>query len=534
MSATVPGADDGVLRGAEQAGQQFLLTAATAFKQDDRSGDPLVTTAFALGWHMAELYRPTVRSRSGAQDDLPGFGELTATDQSGFDCALVTVGLTKLTPAITDAGLTVPAVDDVTTALTPGTRRSARSLAIRALHVNLLTTLTAADFRLGKAYGLGRALADTCMKPSDQASLQYELGHYRIETLRAWLEDLESALPAHAGESVSDSLAEWSKWAASPAAGGQADAGAQPGAGAEADAGAQADAGAPSALWTQATAGTPVGASGQAGADGQPVADAQPAAGAQTAADLRRLRDQGRLWRSLLSGEKAATDMLSMDDYVQAGGTMLRRSRKLVWEFLTHHLVLVGAVLVLFFGGIALMLADQSGTASIVAGASGVLASFGLSWKGIGGSLGRAFGKLEQPLWEASLDDSITAAITLVPGVGTGANFRDQEPPESTHQPAARGSSRSPAGKATAASVETQPAAAAADTAPDPTATDAPTEVMPVGSTPAGAAPDDSPAPAGPDAPAAPAASDASAPPAGAPPPAPPKPRRRRTADGGR
>lgn len=53
--------------------------------------------------------------------------------------------------------------------------------------------------------------------------------------------------------------------------------------------------------------------------------------------------------------------------------------------------------------------------AAVAAGAGAVLASLGLSWRGVGKSLGGLAGKLERPLWGAELDVAITQAITLLP-----------------------------------------------------------------------------------------------------------------------
>jgi hypothetical protein len=69
--------------------------------------------------------------------------------------------------------------------------------------------------------------------------------------------------------------------------------------------------------------------------------------------------------------------------------------------------------LVLFLGGVALIVAnDKDG--SVIAGIGGILASLGLTWKGVGGALGDLAGKLEKPLWGAELDAGIADAITLI------------------------------------------------------------------------------------------------------------------------
>jgi hypothetical protein len=58
--------------------------------------------------------------------------------------------------------------------------------AILDLHIALLVDLTAADYRLGKAYGLGRALADTgaSLRGEDEARRQ-TLAH-ALEPHRGW------------------------------------------------------------------------------------------------------------------------------------------------------------------------------------------------------------------------------------------------------------------------------------------------------------------------------------------------------------
>lgn len=53
---------------------------------------------------------------------------------------------------------------------------------------------------------------------------------------------------------------------------------------------------------------------------------------------------------------------------------------------------------------------------ALSAGLGGVLASLGLTWKGVGMSLGKTAGNLERLVWGASLDTQIAAAITELPG----------------------------------------------------------------------------------------------------------------------
>ena len=79
----------------------------------------------------------------------------------------VQAGITKLAGRIIKAGLELPDAEQFGDSLTEASDPVARQQTIRGFHVRLLATLTAADFRLGKAYGLGRALADTTRDPPD-------------------------------------------------------------------------------------------------------------------------------------------------------------------------------------------------------------------------------------------------------------------------------------------------------------------------------------------------------------------------------
>jgi hypothetical protein len=71
-------------------------------------------------------------------------------------------------------------------------------------------------------------------------------------------------------------------------------------------------------------------------------------------------------------------------------------------------------IVVLFVGGIALLLITPKHPGGTAAGLSAVLAALGLTWKGIGGTLGVLAGRLEAPLWGAELDGAVTDAVTLV------------------------------------------------------------------------------------------------------------------------
>ncbi len=345
---------------------ESLVTASKA--APPATADPNVALAFSLGWQMAELYRsgdgprPAARtSESDEQqpDDLPGLSSLDDPKRAEILIDQVQAALARLAAPLAGAGF---AAIDLSGLRTPGTLPPPD--AVLAVHVEILGHLTAADFRLGKAYGLGRALADTCRKPTDDASLRRQLDRYRVANLLGWLDDLNSAFPPHAGHAVAASLRVWSEWAAG---------------------------------------------------------DRQPPLAEQDA--LKLLRRQGELWRALLSGEKRGADMLDIDAWLDVADGFLHRLREAGFGALRRMWRLLALIVALFALGVVLMVVvDSSG--SIVAGAAALLSSVGLTWRGIGGSLGQLAGKLEQPLFGSATDDAVAASITLLPKDATSASAK--------------------------------------------------------------------------------------------------------------
>jgi hypothetical protein len=126
------------------------------------------------------------------------------------------------------------------------------------------------------------------------------------------------------------------------------------------------------------------------------------------------------LWRTLLAGEKKGTEMLEPQNYLDAAERLGQKLREMGFTVLKRFPALVAAIVVLFVGGILLLIVGSSAGTTAVAGISAVLAAFGLSWKAVGGALGKLAGKIEAPLWGGELDGAITDAITLAhPGAGS-------------------------------------------------------------------------------------------------------------------
>jgi hypothetical protein len=220
---------------------------------------------------------------------------------------------------------------------------------VASLEHALFPSLFAADPALLEALQLGRELAALCA-PAAGASVSQTLPA-QAPGIKRLLCDLTTKLPPNAAHSVMNSLTLW-----------EAELAAQPG----------------------DDAGGPI-----------------------------RLHRQGRLWRAILVGEVAATDILRMSDYVGSVEGMSQRLRELALSTIREMPVLLGLVAVLIAGAVALFFVDSSG--SVIAGAGSLIAAFGLTWKSIGEFFGRAAAKGEQALWDAQLDWTIAYRCTIGP-----------------------------------------------------------------------------------------------------------------------
>ena len=119
--------------------------------------------------------------------------------------------------------------------------------------------------------------------------------------------------------------------------------------------------------------------------------------------------------------------MLEQQDYIFAASKTLGQLGALTWRFALKFWYLVLAIAALLAASILFVVEDPNSSAHVAAGLGGLLASLGLTWKGIGGSLGKAASKLERPVWEAALDMQIAEAMTLTPVSKVGKSY---SPPE--------------------------------------------------------------------------------------------------------
>ena len=260
--------------------------------------------------------------------------------------------LVKPPPVLADA------MSDVLALLTdPDRSRDATLDAIFTLHCRLLEALTVADFLLGKAYGLGRAIAEMTLLPASaitdeqrqqQFRCMFEAG--RLITIKDWLADLKTLLPDHTAYAVSRGLHDWQQW---------------------------------------------VAGNGPAGDWG---------------AARSAIRVQGRIWRELLTGEKAARDVLSLSDYLaearRGTGQVIRR---FWWVIAATAILAAGIICAGSYLHTIPDLVRVVGSIAWLAGAAGLFS------KAASVVLGQGVLRSEGWLWQIELDCSVAGAATCLP-----------------------------------------------------------------------------------------------------------------------
>jgi hypothetical protein len=380
---------------------------------DSAAATPAVLAAVELGWCMAELYaevKPdslqppevpeplpqvspaTEPPRISLQQDLPGLGSLRDQQEIQLLIDRVNVGYRKLELVISHAGLTVAAPEDWVSlsyrrTSPEGGYQLARS--VLQFHTDLFVALTACDHQVGLAYGLGRAVADLSMRPQadNQASLTNDLQSGRVKTIVGWLKELHTVLPPHTAGAVMGSITQWQQWAADP-------------------------------TWN--------GASLDWAAHGNDVVGALDA--------------QGKRWRLLLTGQIAALDQLSSEDYVQAAGYMIGRVREIFQRLLAQYwpwvTVITVAMVAAVVGSLLLL---HSPTAKGIGVAISVFGWLGVTGRSVSGQLQRTVSHVEKSLWDAELDLAAAWATTMIPDADANRELHEAQAPRSPFAAPSRG-----------------------------------------------------------------------------------------------
>lgn len=398
----------------------------------DAAGEGVIS-AFVLGWHIAELFHSkvpgSVRRRQASLGKLTGIGELDPLAQARLLLAQVQVDLQRVWQLL-DVDHQQPDPSRVQSLLEADARAPGQFQgAMAALHGELLVALTAADFRLGKAYGLGRALAETALLPDakNPQTFQRLFARYRLANLLEWLADLKSVFPPHAAEAVRGSLPAWAAWSQDPILRPPLDQQRQPWDGEVEDPAPVTMPPAPPTGWVHSRW---MLARRQHLPKGRPV-DWSSAPDRESV--TRALHRQGQLWRAVLSGEKDCVDLLSGDDYVRAADRLLGHLRRLLLGFLRRFWITTWllAVLVVVIAATLVFVHTASRVAAVVLTAAGAI---GLTWKSAASGLGRVLGQVQRPLWESELDTAVADAITRLPRERRTAD-RSRAPASSREDP---------------------------------------------------------------------------------------------------
>lgn len=332
--------------------------------EPEATSGPAACTAFALGWEIVSLFRRASFGDAGEEEHggLPRLGSLSERQRTGLGVDLIAANLRKLGGELAVASPVEQAKVDRLRRVAGADAVDSGELreAVEELHVDVLFTITAANLRLGRAYGLGHALADTCLTPEDRRSFDLAFGP-RLIRVKDWLADLASSFPPHSSRAVVLSLRAWEAWAVDPKL------------------------------------------------DGEPLAWDTHGAGVREA-----LRRQGEVWRDLLAYDKRGDDMLDTGHYLRAASSLVAVMASSVWRFLRPLLVPLAVATLLLGGGIALLV--LTGAVGQVLGAIAVAAgALGITGAGIRARLGKVATQLQSLLWGAKLDLAIAEAVLIGP-----------------------------------------------------------------------------------------------------------------------
>jgi hypothetical protein len=228
---------------------------------------------------------------------------------------------------------------------------------VAAFDGDTFARLTAADFRVGKAYAIGRRLSrlhDCTARPSDTSA--------SLDGLRLRVQELRSVLKPHAAKAVIDSVDYWTEWLAHP----------------------------------RSSSGKTI-------------------TGDTTTHVRESLPRQVHRWRGMLTGEKDPADLLSSDNYLAAGSGIVEGYMHLGREYARRwwpYLLTVTAVIAVI---VAAILKWGGGNSGAVAAIITALAGVGITGRSVSTTLSKAASEIAGSLREAELDTAMGAAATILP-----------------------------------------------------------------------------------------------------------------------
>jgi len=338
---------------------------------DRGSVQDTVCLAVDLGWLLAELYDsrklPGPPRNAGSRPlppHLPGIGKMTPHERA---CALAAQAGADLVRLGTALGTELPTAENIQIVLDKaGRSRDDVRAAVYDLYLDLRNQLAGRDPGAALALGLGRLLADTALLPAsgEAEPLAERFERYRVATAIAWLDDLDARLPARSASAVRASLREWERWVGS---------------------------------WCDS------------------AGRVDPAAVDRGV--IRALRQQGSVWRRLLTGQQAADQLLDGRAYAGAAASLLANGRRLafryMWKWSWAIVTATAAVGIAIWAALTYAPAGTDRFIAVLASAAGFL---GLSWAGMRATLGRVVRQAEHAMWEAEVVTAIGRAATVSPG----------------------------------------------------------------------------------------------------------------------
>jgi hypothetical protein len=129
------------------------------------------------------------------------------------------------------------------------------------------------------------------------------------------------------------------------------------------------------------------------------------------------LHRQGQQWRALLSGERAARDLLGTMDLVDAGKGLSTKVGRIIRLYAAQYwklILLIVALIMVVAGGIVGGAVASGNSKLLWAGLTALVGVLG-GWKGIQATLGRGIRAIEPDLWQSVLDNAIAERVLILP-----------------------------------------------------------------------------------------------------------------------
>lgn len=337
---------------------------------------PLNAVAFSLGWRFVEIYiqdsyefKAEGHSPNAPPEYLPGTGEMSQGKQAITLLHQVERDCTTLKVSNDDKGFKNTILNNIEN----NAPDSTNTIRLGILNLYEYVRKQLDDHEppdRAAAFELGRELAYITLRPAagDIESFTVGFDPQRLQSAYDLLERLTESLPPQSAQAVRKSLSQWATWIESPSFDSRR----------------------------------------------QRRANEHDGTFAVNIETTEALRRQGELWRRLLSGEQIPVNLLKADDYVQAGLRMIGRIRAMAARFLRDSWLPCLAFAVLLCG-IGYLIFQFAATSTAFAVIVSTFAAVGVTWKGIGATLGKALDEAQRPLWEAEIVVGLAIAATQLP-----------------------------------------------------------------------------------------------------------------------